>query len=160
MEQDFDDILKTAQHGDAEAQFKLGSYYYHGEVIVIDDKTKEFYNYNYWHNGEVVDKDKDKAYKLLLKSAEHGHPMAQVKLGDCYKYGDGVTQDNAKAVEWYLSSAEQDCAEAEIELGWCYENGSGVPQDNAKAAEWYTNAAKHGHKGAQGFLDELKKKGK
>jgi TPR repeat protein len=160
MEKDFDDILKAAKQGDAEAQFKLGSYFYHGEVIVLNEQTKEFANYNYYYNGEIVEKDKDKAAEWLHKAAHQGHALAQYKLGDCYRYGEGVEQDKARAIEWYLKAAEQNCVEAEFELGWCYEDGNGVPQDYAKAAEWYTKAAEHSHGGARDYLNELKRTGK
>ena len=165
IDNDFIDILKSAEAGDAETQYRLGSYYYDGEVITKDGAT----GIVYYCNGEEVTKDYAKAAEWLRKAAEQGHAGAQCKLGDCYHYGDGVAQDlsvadrQAEAVEWYRKAAGSGSAEALFELGQCYERGFGIPQDLpvkdrlAAAAEWYTKAVKHGHKGAQDFLDELKR---
>jgi TPR repeat protein len=75
-----------------------------------------------------------------------------------------VADRQAQAVEWYRKAADSGSVEALFELGQCYERGFGIPQDLpvkdrlAAAARWYTKAVKHGHKGAQDFLDELKEK--
>ena len=162
IDSDFIDMLKAAEAGDAEAQYRLGSYYYYGEVITKDGAT----GIVYYRNGKEVTKDTAKATVWLLKAAEQGHARAQTKLGDCYRYGEGVAQNlpvadrQAKAAEWYRKAADKDCAEAQFELGQCYETGSCVPQNYANAAEWYTKAVKHGHKGAHDFLDELKRTGR
>jgi TPR repeat protein len=155
IDNDFIEMLKAAEAGDAETQYRLGSYYYNGEVITEDGAT----GIVYYCNGEEVTKDAAKAAEWLLKAAEQGHAGAQTKLGDCYRYGEGVAQDKQKAAEWYQKAADKEYAQAEFELGHCYDTGSCVPQNYAKAAEWYTKAVKHGHRGAQDFLDELKRKG-
>ena len=143
-------VLSRAKANDADAQYQLGLWYYEG-------------------GNEAVERDYAKAAEWFRKAAEQGHAGAQYKLGDCYHYGDGIAQDlsvadrQAEAVEWYRKAADSGSVEALFELGQCYERGFGVLQDLpvkdrlAAAAEWYTKAVKHGHKGAQDFLDELKR---
>ena len=58
------------------SQFRLGSLYY---------------------NGDVVERNLEKAKYWFEKSAEQGDSDAQVSLGSMYLYGEGVEQDLEKA---------------------------------------------------------------
>ena len=70
---------KLAEQGDAEAQFRLGSFFYERR------------------SGKTDGAD---AVKWFRKAAEQGHVMAQRKLGICYMHGEGVKKDIRKAIEW------------------------------------------------------------
>jgi hypothetical protein len=84
----FDETMKKAQQGDAEAQNKLGALYYKGEGVTQDYKQAA-----YW----------------AQKAAEQGRTDAQVNLAIMYYKGEGVTQDFKQAYVWWsLASARGD----------------------------------------------------
>ncbi len=58
-----EDIKRSAEHGDAEAQFILGRMYADGEGVLENDAT---------------------AFSWYLKAAEQGHAGAQINLGVIY----------------------------------------------------------------------------
>lgn len=70
---------KLAEQGDAEAQFRLGSFFYERR------------------SGKTDGAD---AVKWFRQAAEQGHVLAQRKLGICYMHGEGVKKDVRKAIEW------------------------------------------------------------
>ena len=111
---------KSAEQGNADAQYNLGVCYKHGIGVPKDDAE---------------------AVKWYLKSAEQGDAKAQYNLGDCYHKGNGVPKDDVEAVKWYRKSAEQGNADAQYYLGVCYEYGYGVPKDHAESLKWYLKPA-------------------
>ena len=78
--------LKSAERGNADAQYCLGNRYY---------------------IGEGVPQDYVGAAKWFRKAADQGHGKAQFSLGEMYNYGDGVSPDNVEAAKWYRLAAEQ-----------------------------------------------------
>ena len=131
-------LRRTAEQGDAEAQFNLGRMY---------------------RKGEGVPQDNKEAVKWFRLAAEQGHARAQNNLGVRYRRGEGVPQDYAKAAKWYRRAAEQGHAQAQFNLGERYREGKGVPQDDAEAAKWYRRAAGQGYAKAEGALDLLRQGG-
>ena len=83
---DINALRKSADRGDAKAQFNLGWYY---------------------EKGKGVKQDSAEAVKWYRKAADQGHAKAQCKLGVCYFYGYGVKQDYAEAVKWYFKASKQ-----------------------------------------------------
>jgi TPR repeat protein len=77
---------KAAEHGNDDAQLKLGDCYYDG-------------------NG--VGQDYDEALKWFRKAAEQENPTAQRRLGECYYCGYGVKSDYEDALSWFRKAAEQ-----------------------------------------------------
>jgi len=124
----FDDDLKQAERGEANAQYVLGRRYYFGDGVIQDTK---------------------KAVAWQTKAANQGHATAQYVLGLLYIAGEGVDQDKQKAVAWISRSAEQGLAEAQYALGMMYENGEDVPRNTQKARELFTKAAMQGNEGAK-----------
>lgn len=128
-------LRKSAEQGNADAQYRLGFCY---------------------RCGYGVSKDYTEVVKWYRKAAEQGNADAQYNLGFCYKYGYGVSMDYTEAVKWYRKAAEQSNASAQCLLGFCYFYGNGVSEDYAEAVKWYRKAAAQGNKTAQ---DKLKKLG-
>ena len=93
------------------AQFRLGSLYY---------------------NGDVVERNLEKAKYWFEKSAEQGDSDAQVSLGSMYLYGEGVEQDLEKARYWIEKSVEQGNLNAQYCLGEFYYYGDAVERERAK----------------------------
>ena len=82
----FGDVMRLAEKGYAEAQFRLGFMYY---------------------RGYGVKQDYAEAVKWFRKSAEQGHAGAQCNLGVMYDNGYGVQKDYAEAVKWFRKAAAQ-----------------------------------------------------
>jgi hypothetical protein len=122
---------KSAEQGNADAQFNLG---------------------NSYRKGEGVSKNYTEAVKWYRKAAEQGHATAQGYLGVCYDNGNGVAKDEAEAVKWFRRSAEQGDADAQNNLGVCYANGKGVAKDAVEAVKWYRKSAEQGYAPAQNNL--------
>lgn len=108
-----------------------------------------------YYFGTGVPQNRDKALKLLRRSAEAGYAPAQNNLGSYYYRGQGVPQSFAKAAKWIRRAAEQGYAPAQNNLGTLYAKGKGVPQSDAKAALWYRRAAQQGYVEAQYHLGSM-----
>lgn len=92
-------LRRSAEQGNAEAQYKLGLMY---------------------DMGKDVDQDYYKAFEWYEKSAKQGLASSQSKLGSMYRYGKGVEVNQAKANEWYWKAYEQGDEEAHYQLGTIY----------------------------------------
>ncbi|MDF2392872.1 DUF2971 domain-containing protein [Aeromonas sp. 2MA4] len=121
-------LIKQAEQGDANAQFKLGFMYEKGRNVAKNDRT---------------------AFNWYCKAAEQKHAGAQLRLGLIYRWGQGVEQSDTQAAEWFYKAAEQGNANAQCNLGRMYEDGQGVAQNYKTAIEWYLKAAEKEHAGAQ-----------
>jgi TPR repeat protein len=88
-------LQNSAARGGVHAQFYLGSLYEKGQIVV---------------------KDKTKAFQLYEKAAKQGHGYAQFKLGYMYHKGKGVEKNESTAVAWFQKAADQGHAEAQLKL--------------------------------------------
>jgi TPR repeat protein/formylglycine-generating enzyme required for sulfatase activity len=131
---EFEDTLKKAEQGGADAQCNLGLMYYTGQSV-----TQNYKQAAYW----------------FIKAAEQGHIWAQGLIGELYAEGNGVVQDFKQAVYWWTKAAEQGNVGAQNNLGIMYEAGRGAIQDYKQAAYWFTIAAKQGCPEAQYNLGRL-----
>ena len=149
---------KSAEQGNAEAQFLLGCCYHVGSGVTENKETAV-----YWYsksaeqgnaeaqnqlaycyeNGEGVAVDEQMAVYWCRKAAEQGIAWSQYRLGLCYDSGEGVAEDKETAVYWYRKAAEQGHAEAQNQLAYCYEIGKGVAEDKEMAAYWRRKAAEN-----------------
>jgi len=127
----FQEYMKAAEQGDAEAQHSLGLMY---------------------ANGQGVTQDYKEAVKWYAKAAEKGLAGAQFSLGFAYYLGQGVPQDYKETVKWYTKAAEKGSVWAQHSLGLMFDLGRGVPQDYNEAFKWHTKAAEKGLAGAQFYL--------
>ena len=160
-------VLKSAEEGNADAQFILGKMYMNGKGVAQDhEKAIHWYRLAaeqgnadsqnnlglMYDNGWGVAQDDEKAVHWYRLAAEHGSSIGQFNLGSNYLFGSGVAQDYEKAVHWYRLAAEQSNAKGQFGLGNMYQNGMGVVQDNEKAVHWYRLAAEQGDAPAQSRL--------
>lgn len=142
------EIKDVDEHGNGDAQYKLGRMYYRGIGGVPQD-CKE-------------------ALNLFTKSAEQGIVGAQYELGLMYTEGIGVPEDYVQAYKWLslaiaqgnkIAKEKRDAlekwmttlqfAEAQHRLGLMYYNGVGVPQDYKEAFNLLINVAEQGFAEAQ-----------
>tara|TARA_B100000959_G_scaffold136151_1_gene143114 strand:- start:38 stop:601 length:564 start_codon:yes stop_codon:yes gene_type:complete len=90
---------KSAELGDADAQFFLGDFYYFGGI---------------WRVGWKV--DFKEAFKWYHKAADQSHGSARTRIGAMYQYGQGVDQDFKKAIKWFRLAADQGNKDAKENL--------------------------------------------
>jgi hypothetical protein len=112
-------LRSLADHGDAEAQYFLGSMYYEGHEV-----PRRYVVAAQWYR----------------KAAEQGYRDAQVALGEMYFGGYGVPQNDAMAIAWWLKAADQGDSAAQNSLGKLYEKRTGVPMNLVLAYKWYSLA--------------------
>ena len=152
-------------YNDADAQCRIGEYYYNNYTGEDESKEKAFTYYEkaaeqgneeaeFWTGrclalGEGVKTDTSEAVKWYTKAAEKGHPKAQNNLGNCYATGDGIEKNEEKAVKWYRKAADQKETNAQYNLGNCYHDGKGTLQDYNKAYEYYKKSAEQENAYAQ-----------
>jgi TPR repeat protein len=102
-----------AEQGNVEAQLRLGLMYHKGLGVRSDnvkaskwlrlaaDQDNAQAQFVLWRT------DYAEAFKLLLRSADHGYGYAQDYLGDMYALGHGVPVDNVQAYFWHDRAAAQ-----------------------------------------------------
>ena len=103
-------LQQRAEQGDAEAMYQLGRFY---------------------HIGEVVEADYDKAMTLYHRANALGYPLAANNIGALY---DDMGEPE-KSVEWFEQGIRQDDKRATINLGRFYLLGIGVGQDTFKGMQ-------------------------
>lgn len=81
-----EDFRKSAEQGQAEAQYHMGVIY---------------------STGLGAETDYDEALKWYRQAAEQGHARAQYNLGMMYYFGKGVPEDKVAAYQWVILSAER-----------------------------------------------------
>jgi len=87
------------------------------------------------HEGNGVEKDRNKAREYFEKAAEKGHHRALFNLGVYYVTGEGGIKDAAKAVDCYEKAAAAGNEDALFNLAVHYAKGIGVNRDLKKSAE-------------------------
>ena len=122
-------ILKPlAQQGHTQAQFHLGTMYFHGRGIGRDSMA---------------------ALVWYLAAADQGHTQAQYNVGVAYAQGIGVDRDMRRATVWWRKAALKGSTDAQFNLGLVYGKGYGVARDAVAAARWWRMAALQGDPAAQ-----------
>lgn len=124
-----------AQAGQALAQLRLGSLYYHGHGVRESDAL---------------------ALHWFQRAASQGLAEAQFQLGNMHAYGlapVAAGEDPQRlAAQWYFEAARQGHAEAQYGLGILFLTGSGVVQSVLQARVWIERAAQQGHADARAYL--------
>lgn len=153
-------LLKLAENGDAEAQYKVGMAYHNGDGVEKNDATAAGWlakslaqNYppafgtcgEFYMQGIGVAQDPKFAASLFSMGAEAGDIHSIYRLGWVYWYADSYTE----AIPYLERAAEGGSAPAKCLLGKSYFNGKGVPEDKAKALEMFEEAANDGDAEAQ-----------
>lgn len=103
-------LQQRVEQGDAEAMYQLGRFY---------------------HIGEVVEADYDKAMTLYHRANALGYPLAANNIGALY---DNMGEPE-KSVEWFEQGIRQGDKRATISLGRFYLLGIGVEQDTFKGMQ-------------------------
>lgn len=134
-------LKPMANDGNANAQFRLGNLYYHGQGVPEDEVMAVFW----WK-----------------KAAAHGHADAMFQLAGAYLFGAHaakfVSDPDREAAIWYFQAASAGHVEAQYHLGLLFLAGKGVIENRREAASWFRKAAGHGHVEAQKALASIEKR--
>ncbi|HRQ47265.1 MAG TPA: sel1 repeat family protein [Rhodocyclaceae bacterium] len=115
------EILKAAEDGDADSQFRVGKSLLYG---ALSDKRKTA-----------------EALQWLQQAAENGSTEAMVQLGRLYRNGVGALQNYKLSSEWITRAAHSGDAEGMLELGRLYRDGIGFERDPTRAYVWLNRSA-------------------
>jgi TPR repeat protein len=126
-------LKKSADQGDANAQYFVGFKYYRENNL-------------------------EEALKYWQPAAVQGHANAQAILGCMHSAGRGGPKDLDKAFYFFTLSANQGHATAQCILGCMHANGIGIPKDLKKAFNYFARSANKGNAYAQEMLEPLKKR--
>ena len=111
----------------------------------------------YYANGDMVEKNIEKAKELFQEAIDLGCIEAYNNMGNLYIYEGYVKKPNWKAaIEYYRKGAEKNDPVAQYNYGWCLKKGKGVKKDKQAAIYWLTKVAEFGDEDA---IRELKTMG-
>ena len=85
--QSHEQFVMMAEQGDADAQYYLGTIYYHGKKGIAQDR--------------------EKGVAWYRKAAEQGNSCAQYWLGYAYYHGVGIARDSEVGMTWLCKAAKQ-----------------------------------------------------
>lgn len=158
VEPNFEEMLRAAECGDAEAQYLIGCLYLenadHHEVILDEaarwlslaseqgDGYAEYELALMYLSGTGVHKNEEKAEKLLRAAADQGLSHAQNLLGEFWEHGFAGRSSSKEAVSWYAKAAKQGDADAQYNLGRLIRLGVHVPKIGCRdeADQWLHEA--------------------
>ena len=142
-------LLRSAEAGDADAQFTLASTLYHGgsaeQAVGWLKKAAEHKHPKAWrllgdfHAKGLVAKgkaDHREAAACYLKAAALGDAAAMGRLADCYFEGRGFGRSTFIGVKWLRAAAEAGDQGAARLLAMRLSEGDDVPRDPAEAYLW------------------------
>lgn len=119
----FNLLKQSADKGNAEALYAIGTWYLH---------------------GTFVEKNSFLAVEYFLRSIEGNYSSAYFDLAICFENGDGVRKSFKKAFECYLNAALLGDIQAVYEVGRCYYYGIGISKDEGIANIWLKQAREKG----------------
>ena len=112
-----EELTKSAQMGDADAQNHLGVNYERGNGVI---------------------QDFPKSAELYLKAANQGNPFGQANIASYYLTGKGIEKNWPLAFEWAAKSAKQGFKPAQYLSSWqCELSNPKAADDLGKAIQWY-----------------------
>lgn len=155
-------LKKSAELGNAEAQYNLGYFLQNGVSGTKDEKEAvEWYRkssdngFNDGHyammmaygNGQGIEQNSEKAFEYALKCANNNDATCMWNIVNCYMTGNGVKADISKFKEWLIKFAKLPNPEnlalsgnitsARLELANFYRNGKYFEKDNYQSYLWY-----------------------
>ena len=94
---------------------------------------------------KIYERDRDKAYDILLKAAEQGYTDAQHLLGKYFtsKFGHNLFTRKYfdSALYWLETVEKKGSVEAQVDIGYLYD----LKDENNTAVKWYSKAASKGY---------------
>jgi uncharacterized protein len=148
---------QSARQGFSDAQSNLGYLYSSGGVNGKPDFDKAFYWYSraaeqnnnnasynlsfYYRAGRSVQKDSEKALRLLSDVTGEHRPAAMKLIGDMYMLGELGKKNSERAAEYYYKAAIASHVPAQLELAKILLDSKSQPYNLEESFRWYLKAA-------------------
>ena len=100
-----------------------------------------FYTGVCYTNGDGVERDSVKAFRMFRSAANGKNIPAMHNLANCYMQGIGTKANSAQALRWYSAAADSGYLRSMSVLAKSYEEGILTEKSPEKAIEWYKRAA-------------------
>ena len=111
------------------------------EAAAMGEPTAMFYTGVCYANGDGVEKNPVKAFRMFRSAANGKNIAAMHNLANCYMQGVGTTANNSLALKWYTAAADSGFVRSISMLAKSYEEGILTDKDSDKAIKWYKLAA-------------------
>jgi TPR repeat protein len=146
-------ILQAAETGNCEAKYLIGTFYYRGYGLMLDEKTAlDWFKKSAMcgHSGAQLvvaqiylerSDTREQAISWLRASARQGHVHALIMLADHFAETGNSTENQVTAMHLYLLSAQRGYPLAAQRIADAYEHGSTAPKDPLAAKRWLEMAA-------------------
>lgn len=157
VNQEFMQLQKKANAGNAKAQCELADCYWYGEkgVAINYEQAAIWYSKSAKQNyapalvaygmcyimGKGVPPVAYRAVEEFTKAAKLGDSDGLYYLAGCYLEGRGVSLDQKKAFELFQKTADKGNEYAYTSMGECYYYGKGVKRNYAEAVKWFLKNA-------------------
>jgi len=159
----YDKLKKAADAGSAEAQYKLGSFYFYGKPCFKEDYAKaliwltkaarqghlDAMNHAAWTHQYIYGAT-NRAHALWKRAASRGYGKSMFNIARGFEKGwwEGKP-DIALAIKWFVRAGNNGYPGSFNEIGNMYSSGRGVPKNPRIAVEYYRKAAESGGGPAQ-----------
>lgn len=146
---ELEELKQKAEQGDADAQYKVGTYYFRsGNLNVasfwLEQAAKQGNRESFYRLNLVAFKDnliKDEIVKWYLPLVNQGNVAAQYYFGKLLEKSERYSE----ALEWLSRAANQGDLSAQLHLGRRFRDGGyGYDQNYRKSFEWFLKAAEQG----------------
>ncbi len=128
---------RSADLGDATAQYTLGQMY---------------------RKGEGVPEDFNKSLSFYKAAAAQGNIPALYNLGWMYDIGNGVEKDESEAIKWYSQAANLGDKYAAFNLGSIYYSKGNLPGSFVETYFWFGVALLNGNPKARRWQNKVVKR--
>lgn len=149
-------LKKGVEHGNPACCIRLAEYYYLSPSLKHEDlpEIRDLL----WNGLQVCCDDED-SWEMLVDVCEDlkdwdGYVQAVrrwikscpdssfplLKMGECYRYGDGVRANPELTLKYYQKAANLGDCHGMYEVGECYANGRGVRRNYSRALDYYRRA--------------------
>lgn len=134
-------LTPLADSGNAQAQYRLGLLYYHGQGVAEDERL---------------------AIAFWKKAAAQGNTDAMFQLGSAFLLGTQtaklVADPDREAAKWFFQAGSAGHAEAQYMLGHLFLSGKGVVESRPEAIKWFRKASTQGHQEARRAIESVESK--
>lgn len=161
------DMIRGANSGDAEAQYRLGVLGLVGKLGPVGRKKcrlllaaasmqnhpgASFVLGMMYQHGALIPPDQKKAVHLFQRAAGTGHARAQNALAQLMLIGKGIARDKSGAITWLEAAVAQGLPEAKANLGAVYIHDHSAVAERERGMALMLDAAENGIMDAQHFL--------
>lgn len=136
------DLREKVRNGDKDALQKLREFAETADPKQPHSQARALYELSevYFNGFCEIERSPQQALKFLVQAAELDDDLASIRLGECYRDGDGkqgFMQEGQKALELFIKAAEHGNKNGWRLAAEMFRYGKGVKADGYRAIEFY-----------------------